>query len=66
MNTPLDIIREKKRTGGADKLTALEMCIWEAYYKGKEDGDPRQIQLAETAANELQHMQERIKEHLPK
>lgn len=49
----LDIIREKKRIHGWGKLTALQMVIWEAYYKGKENDNAEQIQIAETAAEDL-------------
>lgn len=66
MTTPLDIIREKKRIGGREALTALEMIVWNEYWRGKENDSGEQIALAETAANELAHMTERIKEHLPK
>jgi hypothetical protein len=48
-----------KQESGAE-LTALEQVILDTFYRGGT------ALLAWVAANELAHMQERIKEHLPR
>lgn len=64
--TALEALREKKHFKFA--LTAIEQVILDLYYQYREvdtDEARTQVALAETAANELAHMNERIKEHLP-
>lgn len=56
--TALKAIREKKLN--SLPLTAIEQVILDAFYTDRTNP------LTEQAANELVHLYERIKEHLPK
>lgn len=58
----LEVIREKKFKG--EPLTAIEQVILDACYSAFPSSE--WMLVIEQAANELAHMTERIKEHLPK
>lgn len=58
----LELLREKKHN--QEPLTAIEKVILDEWYNAPPTHE--WMLIIEQAANELAHMQERIKEHLPK